>query len=52
MDALRESDIPDLARAACREADANYPVPRYMSPAQCEAILRQVLPRAAGRKRR
>ena len=52
LDALREADIPALAKAACREADANYPVPRYMSPAQCEAILRQVLPKAPARKRR
>jgi alcohol dehydrogenase len=40
---LREEDIPALARAACREADANYPVPRYMSPQTCAGILRQVM---------
>jgi alcohol dehydrogenase class IV len=44
LDALREEDIPDLAKAACWEADTNYPVPRYMSPATCAEILRQVLP--------
>lgn len=44
---LREVDIPDLARAACREADANYPVPRVMSQPDAEAILREVLPAAA-----
>ncbi|NUP87836.1 MAG: iron-containing alcohol dehydrogenase [Burkholderiaceae bacterium] len=51
---LREADIPDLARAACREADANYPVPRVMSQPDAEAILREVLPIAArpARKRR
>ena len=43
---LREDDIPALAKAACWEADTNYPVPRYMSPATCEEILRQVLPKA------
>jgi len=42
--ALREDDIPALARAACREADANYPVPLYMSQAECEGVIRQVLP--------
>ncbi len=46
LDALREADIPELARAACWEADTNYPVPRYMSPATCEGLLRAVLPTA------
>lgn len=44
LDALREEDIPQLARAACREADFNYPVPRVMSQRDCEALLRAVLP--------
>jgi alcohol dehydrogenase class IV len=44
LDALRERDIPELAKAACWEADTNYPVPRYMSPQICEEILRKVLP--------
>lgn len=42
--ALREEDIAKLAGAACREADANYPVPLYMSQAICESVLRQALP--------
>lgn len=42
--ALVEADIPALARAACREADANYPVPLYMSPDICEQVIAQVLP--------
>ena len=42
--ALKESDIPQLAEAACREAHTGYPVPRYMSQAVCEDIIRQVLP--------
>ncbi len=41
--ALREEDIPSLAKDACREADTNYPVPRYMSRETCGEILRQVL---------
>ena len=41
---LREDDIPALAKAACHEADTNYPVPRVMSRADCEAMLRMVLP--------
>jgi hypothetical protein len=50
LGALREDDIPELAKAACREADTNYPVPRVMSQEACEALLREVLPEA--RKRR
>ena len=52
LDALREEDIPALAKAACWEADTNYPVPRYMSPQTCEGILRKVLPKPANRARR
>lgn len=46
LQALREEDIPELAAAACREAhvDMIYPVPRYMTQAVCEDIIRQVLP--------
>jgi hypothetical protein len=44
LQALRKKDIAALARAACHEADANYPVPLYMSQADCEAVIRQVLP--------
>ncbi len=52
LDALREEDIPALARAACREADLNYPVPRVMSQRDCEALLRAVLPPRARPKKR
>jgi alcohol dehydrogenase class IV len=44
LDALREADIPALAEAACWEADTNYPVPRRMTQADCETMLRAVLP--------
>ncbi len=43
LDALKEADIPALARAACWEADTNYPVPKYMSPEDCEGVIRHVL---------
>jgi alcohol dehydrogenase class IV len=43
LDALREEDIPSLAKAACWEADTNYPVPSRMSRAACEQLLRQIL---------
>jgi alcohol dehydrogenase class IV len=52
LDALREADIPALAKAACWEADTNYPVPRYMSPEICEGLLRQVMPQEARGKGR
>jgi alcohol dehydrogenase len=45
LEALREQDIPALAKAACREADVNYPVPRAMSQQACEGLMREVLPR-------
>ncbi|MCK6424096.1 MAG: iron-containing alcohol dehydrogenase [Burkholderiaceae bacterium] len=44
--ALREQDIPALAEAALHEAHTGYPVPRYMSRAECEALLRRLLPSA------
>lgn len=45
LDALREKDIAALARAACHEADVNYPVPLYMTQTDCEAVIRRVLPK-------
>jgi alcohol dehydrogenase len=42
--ALREGDIPGIAADALAEAHLNYPVPRYMSQTECEALLRGVLP--------
>ncbi len=58
LEALREEDIPALAKAACWEADTNYPVPRVMTQQACEELLRQVLPKgptsqqAAGAQRK
>jgi alcohol dehydrogenase class IV len=48
--ALREADIPKLAAAACHEAHTGYPVPRYMSQAECEALIRKVLPPKAAQQ--
>jgi alcohol dehydrogenase len=45
--ALKEEDIPALAKAACHEAHTGYPVPRYMTQSQCEALIREVLPHEA-----
>ena len=44
LEKLQEADIPALAKAACHEAHTGYPVPRYMTQKQCEALIRQVLP--------
>jgi len=46
LEALKEEDIPELAKAACWEAHTGYPVPRYMTRQICEDIIRQALPRA------
>lgn len=46
LETLQEADIPALAAAACWEADTNYPVARRMTQADCEALLRDVLPSA------
>ena len=41
---LHENDIAALAKAACWEADTNYPVPRQMTKQDCERLLREILP--------
>ncbi len=42
--------IPALAKAACYEAHTGYPVPRYLTQAGCEDLIRLVLPPAAAGK--
>lgn len=46
LEALKEEDIPELAKAACWEAHTGYPVPRYMTQEVCEDLIRQALPKA------
>lgn len=41
---LRAEDIPSIVEQVLREAHPAYPVPRIMTRAQCEALLRQLLP--------
>ncbi|WP_223296265.1 iron-containing alcohol dehydrogenase [Shewanella halifaxensis] len=43
LDTLKVEDVPELARAALKEAHFNYPVPKYMDQLQCEALIRQML---------
>ena len=52
LEALKETDIEALAQAACHEAHTGYPVPRYMSIAQCEDLIRAVLPKPVAKARR
>ncbi len=47
LDKLQEADIPALAKAACHEAHTGYPVPKYMTQKQCEALIAKALPPAA-----
>ncbi len=44
--ALQRHDIPEISRAALAEARMNYPVPRYMETADCEALVARLLPQA------
>jgi alcohol dehydrogenase len=43
LDALRREDIERIATGALAEAHANYPVPRYMSEQECQAMLARML---------
>ena len=43
VEALKAADIPAIAKGACREADLNYPVPKYLSPRHVEALLSAML---------
>ncbi|MGF1761340.1 iron-containing alcohol dehydrogenase [Photobacterium sagamiensis] len=45
---LKADDIPEIARRALKEAHGTYPVPRYMTQSQCEALLRQLLSSETG----
>ncbi|MCG8590445.1 MAG: iron-containing alcohol dehydrogenase [Proteobacteria bacterium] len=43
LEALRAEDVPRIAEQALAEAHLNYPVPRYMERAECEALLRGMM---------
>ena len=47
VDKLREEDIPAITDKALSEAHWTYAVPRYMDKPECEAFIRQMLPKAA-----
>jgi alcohol dehydrogenase class IV len=44
LDALSRSDVAPIAKRALAEAHANYPVPRYMSQAECETLIQRMMP--------
>ena len=47
VDKLKESDIPAITDKALFEAHLYYAVPRYMDTPECQAFIRQMLPKAA-----
>lgn len=47
VEPLKAADIPLIAQAAIAEARWTYAVPRYLTPAQCEALIAQMLPAAS-----
>jgi alcohol dehydrogenase class IV len=42
LESLKRTDIPAIAEQAVGEAHMNYPVPRYMSQQDCEALLQRM----------
>ena len=43
LDALKQEDIPGIAKAACKEAHWTYAVPRYMPKKDMQQFLGQIL---------
>ncbi|MFT4570736.1 MAG: alcohol dehydrogenase [Hyphomicrobiaceae bacterium] len=43
LPALQQIHIESIAKRALAEAQANYPVPRFMDQTQCEAVLKRLL---------
>lgn len=43
LDMIQEADIPLLVKRALHEANPQYPVPRIMSKAECEAVIRGLM---------
>ncbi len=42
LDAIDDTDVPEIVRRALAEAHGTYPVPKYMTTADCAAVVRQV----------
>jgi len=43
LEQIREADIPLIVTRVLHEAHPLYPVPRFMTPADCEHVIRQVM---------
>lgn len=43
LDALKQEDIPTIAKLALEEAHQNYPVPKYMNQKTCETLLSRMV---------
>lgn len=43
LEQIREEDIPLIVTRALHEAHPLYPVPRFMEPADCERVVRQLM---------
>jgi alcohol dehydrogenase len=39
LDALKQEDVPKIAKLALEEAHMNYPVPKYMDQKTCESLI-------------
>jgi hypothetical protein len=39
LDALKQEDVPKIAKLALEEAHMNYPVPKYMNQKTCESLI-------------
>jgi alcohol dehydrogenase class IV len=47
IEQITDADIPEIVRRALAEAHGTYPVPKYMSDADCTAVVQRVAGRAA-----
>ena len=43
FDFIKEEDIPTLVKRALKEGNPGYPVPRIMSPKDCEQVIRSIM---------
>ena len=43
FDFIKEEDIPTLVKRALKEGNPGYPVPRIMTPKDCEQVIRELM---------
>ena len=44
IEQIREEDIPTLVKRALKEGNPLYPVPKIMDEADCEMVIRRLMP--------